>query len=38
MGRFGYAEEIGALALFMARNICPFLNGAVVADGGYQLI
>jgi len=38
MGRFGYAEEIGALALFMASDICPFLNGAVVvADGGYHL-
>jgi len=38
MGRFGYAEEVGALALFMASDICPFLNGAVVvADGGYHL-
>jgi NAD(P)-dependent dehydrogenase (short-subunit alcohol dehydrogenase family) len=38
MGRFGYAEEVGALVLFMASDICPFLNGSVVlADGGYHL-
>jgi len=38
MGRFGTAEEIGAIALFMASEICPFLNGSVVlADGGYHL-
>jgi NAD(P)-dependent dehydrogenase (short-subunit alcohol dehydrogenase family) len=38
MGRFGYAEEIGALVLFIASDICPFLNGSVVlADGGYHL-
>jgi NAD(P)-dependent dehydrogenase (short-subunit alcohol dehydrogenase family) len=38
MGRFGLAEEIGALVLFMASDICPFLNGSVVlADGGYHL-
>jgi NAD(P)-dependent dehydrogenase (short-subunit alcohol dehydrogenase family) len=38
MGRFGYAEEIGAIVLFMASDICPFLNGSVIlADGGYHL-
>jgi NAD(P)-dependent dehydrogenase (short-subunit alcohol dehydrogenase family) len=38
MGRFGYAEEVGALVLFIASDICPFLNGSVVvADGGYHL-
>ena len=38
MGRFGYAEEIGAVALFAASDICPFLNGSVIlADGGYHL-
>ena len=38
MGRFGYAEEIGALVLFAASDICPFLNGSVIlADGGYHL-
>jgi NAD(P)-dependent dehydrogenase (short-subunit alcohol dehydrogenase family) len=38
MGRFGYAEEIGAIALFVASDICPFLNGSVIlADGGYHL-
>jgi NAD(P)-dependent dehydrogenase (short-subunit alcohol dehydrogenase family) len=38
LGRFGYAEEIGAIVLFMASDICPFLNGSVVlADGGYHL-
>ena len=38
MGRFGYAEEIGALVLFAASDICPFLNGSVLlADGGYHL-
>jgi NAD(P)-dependent dehydrogenase (short-subunit alcohol dehydrogenase family) len=38
MGRFGYAEEIGAIVLFAASDICPFLNGSVVlADGGYHL-
>jgi len=38
MGRFGYAEEIGAVVLFAASDICPFLNGSVIlADGGYHL-
>jgi enoyl-[acyl-carrier-protein] reductase (NADH) len=38
LGRFGFAEEIGALVLFMASEICPFLTGSVViADGGYHL-
>jgi NAD(P)-dependent dehydrogenase (short-subunit alcohol dehydrogenase family) len=38
MGRFGYAEEVGAIVLFMAGDICPFLNGSVIlADGGYHL-
>lgn len=38
MGRFGYAEEIGALALFCASDMCPFLNGSILlADGGYHL-
>ena len=38
MGRFGYTEEIGALVLFAASDICPFLNGSVIlADGGYHL-
>lgn len=38
MGRFGLAEEMGAIALFMASDICPFLNGSVIlADGGYHL-
>ena len=38
MGRFGYAEEVGAVVLFAASDICPFLNGSVVlADGGYHL-
>jgi NAD(P)-dependent dehydrogenase (short-subunit alcohol dehydrogenase family) len=38
MGRFGYAEEVGAVVLFMASDICPFLNGSVIlADGGYHL-
>jgi NAD(P)-dependent dehydrogenase (short-subunit alcohol dehydrogenase family) len=38
MGRFGYAEEIGAIVLFAASDICPFLNGSVIlADGGYHL-
>jgi hypothetical protein len=34
MGRFGYAEETGAIVLFMASDICPFLNGSVVLAGG----
>lgn len=38
MGRFGLAEEMGAIALFMASDICPFLNGSIIlADGGYHL-
>ena len=38
MGRFGYAEEVGAIVLFAASDICPFLNGSVIlADGGYHL-
>jgi NAD(P)-dependent dehydrogenase (short-subunit alcohol dehydrogenase family) len=38
MGRFGLAEEIGAIVLFAASDICPFLNGSVIlADGGYHL-
>ena len=38
MGRFGRTEEIGALVLFAASDICPFLNGSVLlADGGYHL-
>jgi NAD(P)-dependent dehydrogenase (short-subunit alcohol dehydrogenase family) len=38
MGRFGYAEEIGAIVLFAASDMCPFLNGSVIlADGGYHL-
>jgi NAD(P)-dependent dehydrogenase (short-subunit alcohol dehydrogenase family) len=38
MGRFGYAEEVGALVLFAVSDICPFLNGSVLlADGGYHL-
>jgi NAD(P)-dependent dehydrogenase (short-subunit alcohol dehydrogenase family) len=38
MGRFGCAEEVGAIVLFMASDICPFLNGSVIlADGGYHL-
>lgn len=38
MGRFGTAEEMGALALFAASDMCRFLNGSVLlADGGYHL-
>ena len=38
MGRFGYAEEVCAIVLFAASDICPFLNGSVIlADGGYHL-
>ena len=38
MGRYGYAEEVGAAVLFAASDICPFLNGSVIlADGGYHL-
>lgn len=37
-GRFGLAEEIGALALFMASDMAPFMTGSVVLiDGGYSL-
>jgi NAD(P)-dependent dehydrogenase (short-subunit alcohol dehydrogenase family) len=36
--RFGLAEEIGALALFMASDMAPFMTGSVVLiDGGYSL-
>jgi len=39
MGRYGYPEEIGAVVLFAASDICPFLNGSILlADGGYHLI
>ena len=38
IGRFGLAEEIGALALFMASDMAPFMTGSVVLiDGGYSL-
>lgn len=38
VGRFGLAEEIGALALFMASDMAPFMTGSVVLiDGGYSL-
>jgi NAD(P)-dependent dehydrogenase (short-subunit alcohol dehydrogenase family) len=38
MGRSGLAGETGAIVLFMAGDIRPFLNGAVVlADGGCHL-
>ena len=38
MGRMGLPEEIGALALYLASDMSPFLNGSVVLiDGGYHL-
>jgi NAD(P)-dependent dehydrogenase (short-subunit alcohol dehydrogenase family) len=37
-GRFGRADEIGALALFLASDMAPFITGTVVViDGGYSL-
>lgn len=37
-GRFGLAEEVGALALFMASDMAPFMTGSIVLiDGGYSL-
>jgi NAD(P)-dependent dehydrogenase (short-subunit alcohol dehydrogenase family) len=37
-GRFGLPEEIGALALFMASDMAPFMTGSIVLiDGGYSL-
>jgi len=37
-GRFGLAEEIGALALFLASDMAPFMTGSIVLiDGGYSL-
>ena len=39
MGRFASTEEIGAVVLFAASDLCPFLNGSIIlADGGYHLI
>lgn len=38
MGRFGLPEEIGALALFLASDMAPFITGSVILiDGGYSL-
>jgi NAD(P)-dependent dehydrogenase (short-subunit alcohol dehydrogenase family) len=37
-GRFGLAEEIGALALFLASDMAPFMTGSILLiDGGYSL-
>jgi NAD(P)-dependent dehydrogenase (short-subunit alcohol dehydrogenase family) len=36
--RFGKAEEIGALALYLASDMSPFLTGSILLiDGGYSL-
>lgn len=38
-GRFGYPEEIGAMALYIASDMSPFLTGSVLLmDGGYSLV
>jgi NAD(P)-dependent dehydrogenase (short-subunit alcohol dehydrogenase family) len=37
-GRFGLREEIGAMALYIASDMSPFLTGSVLLiDGGYSL-
>ena len=36
LGRFGEPREIGALAVFLASDACPYMTGtAVFADGGW---
>lgn len=38
LGRFGLSEEIGAMALYIASDMSPFLTGSVLLiDGGYSL-
>ncbi len=38
-GRFGTPEEIGAMALYIASDMSPFLTGSVLLmDGGYSLV
>ncbi len=38
LGRFGKLEEIGALAVFLASDACPYITGAsIFIDGGWTL-
>lgn len=38
-GRFGTPEEMGAMALYIASDMSPFLTGSVLLmDGGYSLV
>jgi len=39
MGRFGKVEEVGALAVFLSSDACPYITGtAIYIDGGWTAL